>query len=185
VFFDDGAFNIDGKDHVIDNKFFGNQNWEDLGLSWQSGDFDDVNTNVDWTQVKVTGDVLQSVAFGADGEGTIDFLFDETNVSVNGTITSNGKAVTFEAKDSDNDGQNDQIVGVTEDNTEVLTIDGVLDGDYNVSILAPLDENNDDASVDIAAQVTATDGDGDTAFQALNININIDVNHLLANSSVE
>ena len=184
VLFDEAALNKDGQDHVEDNELDGNQNWEDFQIPGDDGDYNDGNTNVDWTEVSVSGDTVGSVAFGADGEGSLDFTFDESDILVSGSITSNGKAVTFEAKDSDNDGHNDQIVGVTEDDTEVLTIEGVLDGDYNVSVLGPIDDNQD-ASVDITAHVAATDGDGDTAYQDLSININVDVNHLLTTSSVE
>ena len=40
-------------------------------------------------------------------------------------LTSNGKDITFEARDSNADGNNDIVVGSIEDG-DVLSIDGIL-----------------------------------------------------------
>jgi T1SS-143 domain-containing protein len=184
VLFDVAELNKDGQDHLIDNQLIGNQNWEDLNIPSGDGDYNDVNTNVTWTEVSVSGQSVDSVSFGADGGKSLDFTFDDNDIFVSGVISSNGKNISFSAKDSDNDGFNDQIVGLTDDDTEVLLIEGVLDGEYNVSILREIDEYNSDASVDIFAQVSATDADGDTTYQDLSININVDINHLVATTSV-
>ncbi len=178
VLFDLAELNNDGQDHMQDNHLTGNQNWEDLQIPAGDGDYNDVNVNVDWTKVTVTGDVVESVSFGADGSDGIDFTFDSSDIISNGTVTSNGDAIIFEAKDTDSDGVNDQIVGVAGGN-DVLTIDGVLDGDYDVSILGPIDDGTPDVDVGINVHVAATDGDGDVLSSVLNININFDLNQVL------
>ena len=177
VLFDDAALNKDGQDHLVDNNLAGNQNWEDLQIPNGDGDYNDVNTNVDWTKVTVSGDVVNSVDFGNDTPGTIDFSLSE-DIVMNGILTSNGKAIEFSARDTDNDNHNDQIVGSTDDG-EVLTIDGLLEGEYAVSVLGPIDDNNGDSSVALQANVSATDGGGDVANTILNINLNIDTNQIL------
>lgn len=177
VLFDNGEFNKDGQDHVINNKLAGNQNWEDLQIPNGDGDYNDVNTNVDWTKVTVSGDVVDSVSFGDDTPGAVDFSLSD-NIVMNGSFTSNGKAIEFTARDTDNDNHNDQIVGSTEDG-EILTIDGLLDGEYSVNVLGPIDDDAGDATVDLQANVSATDGDGDESNVILNINLNIDTNQVL------
>ena len=178
VLFDLAVLNNDGQDHMQDNNLTGNQNWEDLQIPNGDGDYNDVNVNVDWTKVTVTGDVVESVSFGADGLGDIDFTFDSSDIAASGTVTSNGDAIIFEAKDTDSDGVNDQIVGVA-GGQDVLTIDGVLDGEYDVSILGPIDDGTPDVDVGINVHVAATDGDGDVLSSVLNININFDLNQVL------
>jgi len=135
--------------------------------------------SADWTGVSVTGDVVDAVSFGADGEGSIDFTFDTSDISITGVLQSNGEDISFVARDTNSDGHNDQIVGSTTDG-DVLTIDGVLDGDYEVSILGPIDDNADIANALIEAHVSAVDGDGDIANAVLTINIAVDMNQVLA-----
>ena len=178
VIFDSASFNKDSQDHVEDNNLTGNQNWEDLQIPHGDGDYNDVNINVDWTEVTITGDVVDTVSFGADGPGSIDFSIETDNIIINGPLTSNGSEISFEARDSDNDGHNDLIVGSTDDG-DVLTIEGILDGDYDLSIFGPIDDNSSDATVDIQTDVTVTDGDGDLVSSVLNISLNIDANNVL------
>jgi len=189
VLFDvDGLNNLnkDGQDHVQDNDLIGNQNWEDLQIPNGDGDYNDVNVNVDWTEVTVTGDVVDATSYGADGPGSIDFSIGDDAITIGGTLTSNGEDISFEAVDrflSDgvtegSDGVNDTIVGSAGDE-EILTIQGILDGDYDVSVLGPIDDDNGDATVDIAANVTVTDGDGDSTSAILNIHVNVDTSAVL------
>jgi len=137
-----------------------------------------VNVNVDWTGVSVTGDVVDTVSFGEDGPGSIDFTFDTSDVLTTGVLQSNGENISFEARDTDGDGYNDQIVGATT-NADILTIDGVLDGDYEVSLLGPIDDRPGDASVEIGAYVQAIDADGDITNMVLSINIDVDMDQVL------
>jgi len=178
VLFDLAELNNNGQGHMQDNDLTGNQNWEDMSIPGGDNDYNDVNVNVDWTKVTVTGEVVESVSFGADGLEGIDFTFDSSDIDANGTVTSNGDAIIFEAKDTDSDGVNDQIVGVA-GGQDVLTIDGVLDGEYDVSILGPIDDGALDVDVGINVNVAATDGDGDVLSSVLNININFDLNQVL------
>ncbi|MAV31528.1 MAG: hypothetical protein CL866_04390 [Cycloclasticus sp.] len=181
VLFDIAKLNKDGQDHVQDNALKGNQNWEDLQIPTSDGDYNDVNLNVDWTKVTVTGDVVESVSFGSDGPGIVDFDFDNTTSDVvvsGGALKSNGYDITFEAKDSDSDGFNDQIIGVA-NGAEVLTIDGILEGKYDVNVLGPIDDNSEDVNIDINTHVTAEDVDGDVSAIDLNINIHVDLNQLI------
>jgi VCBS repeat-containing protein len=179
VLFDNAALNKDNEDHVQDNGLIGNQNWEDLPIRTGDADYNDVNVNVDWTSVTASGDAINTVSFGADGAefgadgpGGIDFTLEE--VTILGDLTSNGKDVTFEARDTDSDGYNDLIVGSTEDG-DVLTIDGLLDSDdYDLHLFAPVESTNDGADdVQITANLSITDGDGDSAFATLNFNLDI------------
>ena len=149
------------------------------------GDYNDVNVNVDWTEVTVSGDVVDATSYGADGPGTIDFSFGDDDIEIVGSLTSKGVDISFEAVDrfdsegnEGTDGVNDTIVG-SAGGEEVLTITGILDGDYEVSIFGPIDDDNGDATVDIAANVTVTDGDGDSASATLNIHLNIDAASVL------
>ena len=178
ILFDLAVLNNDGQDHMQDNNLTGNQNWEDMTIPGWDVDYNDVNVNVDWTKVTVSGDVVESVSFGADGPGGIDFTFDSSDIDASGTVTSNGDAIIFEAKDTDSDGVNDQIVGVA-GGQDVLTIDGVLDGEYDINILGPIDDGAPDVDVGINVHVAATDGDGDVLSSVLNININFDLNQVL------
>jgi hypothetical protein len=186
----DSNFNQDGNglSHVQPSTFLAdvNQAWEDLpfnthptnSFSWYSdSDYDDVNMNVDWTSVTATGDVLESVDFGVDSEASIDFTLE--SVSPNGTLTSYGKDITFRAVDTDSDGFNDQIIGSTDDR-DVLTLDGILEGDYSLSVLDAIDDNQGDSTVGLVLNVSATDNDGDVGNAILNINLNIDANQLLS-----
>jgi len=171
VIFDDANLNKDGQDHVEDNYLTGNQNWEDLQIPTGDGDFNDVNVNVEWTQVAVSGDAVDSVSFGGDGPGSIDFLLGDVPL-FNG-FTSNGHAVTFEARDSNNDGHNDQLVGQADGN-DVLTIGTVLDaGKFDIDLFGPLETGGEDTNVTIDAKVQVTDSDGDTALANLQFNINV------------
>ncbi|MDF1830689.1 DUF4114 domain-containing protein, partial [Cycloclasticus pugetii] len=181
VLFDLAELNKDGQDHMVDNGLIGNQNWEDLQIPNGDGDYNDVNINVDWSKVTVTGDVIDSVTFGADGPGAIDFTFDAGDIVSSGALTSNGNSITFVAKDSDSDGLNDQVLG-TAQGVDVLTIDGILDGDYDINILGPIDDGADDVDVGIDVHVTASDGDGDMVASVLNVNINFDLNQVLSES---
>jgi hypothetical protein len=171
VLFDNADLNNDSEDHVQDNALIGNQNWEDLPIASGDGDYNDVNVNVEWTAVTVTGDSIDTASFGADGPVSIDFTLDDINIS--GDLTSNGKEVTFEARDTDNDGYNDLLVGSTEDG-DVLSIEGILDSDAELHLFAPVEsthEGTDD--VQITANLSITDGDGDSAFATLNFNLDI------------
>lgn len=171
VLFDNAGLNKDNEDHVQDNALIGNQNWEDLPIINGDRDYNDVNVNVEWTAVTVTGDSLNTASFGADGPGSLDFTLG--NVTILGDLTSNGKDVTFEARDTDNDGHNDQIIGSTVDG-DVLSIEGILDSDSEVHIFAPVDSNNvGTGDVQITANLSITDGDGDNAFATLNFNLDI------------
>ncbi len=177
VLFDNADLNVDGQDHVTDNWLTGNQNWEDLQIPNGDGDYNDVNLNVDWTKVTVSGDTIESISYGSDGPGAIDFTLSE-DVILTGSLTSNGKTIAFSARDTDNDQHNDQIVGST-DEGEVLTIDGLLDGDYSLNVLGPIDDGNGDASVALQANVSVSDDDGSVVNQSLSINLNIDANQIL------
>lgn len=177
--FDNANLNSDNQDHVQDNALTGNQNWEDLPIRTGDGDYNDVNVNVVWTSVNATGDSIDSMSFGADGPklgadgpGGIDFTLEEVNIM--GTLTSNGKEVTFEARDTNNDGQNDLVVGKTEDG-DVLTIDGILEpGQFELELFAPLDSsNNGNNDVEITTNLSLTDSDGDSIFATLNFNLDI------------
>jgi hypothetical protein len=184
VLFDLAELNKDGQNHMEDNVLLGNQNWEDLQIPYGDGDYNDVNTNVDWTKVTVTGDVVESVSFGADGPGAgeaLNFTFDVTDIESTGVVKSNGNDIVFKPKDTDDDGVNDQIVGLA-DGDEVLRIDGILEGDYQISILGPIDDGADDVDVGIDVHVTASDGDGDMVASVLNVNINFDLNQVLSES---
>jgi len=89
------------------------------------------------------------------------------------TLTSNGNETFFIAKDTNDDGHNDQIVGQTGDETVVLTIDGVLDSSgYDVSVLGAIDDTVN-SDLDIAIDLAVTDSDGDMTMAMLNINIDI------------
>jgi len=178
VLFDAATLNKDGQDHLQDNSLIGNQNWEDLQIPNGDGDFNDVNTNVDWTKVTVSGDVVDSVSLGTGGLASIDFSFDSSDISISGILKSNGEDISFQARDTDSDGFNDQIVGSTSAG-DVLTIDGVLDGEYDVNVLAPIDDGTGDASVGIGALVQATDAVGGVGSALLAININVDMNQVL------
>lgn len=113
---------------------------------------------------------------GADNAGSsIDFTLEE--VTILGDLTSNGLAVTFEARDTDADGDNDQIIGSTADG-DVLSIEGILDSNAEVHLFAPVESSNvgtDD--VQITASLSISDGDGDTA--ATTLNFNLDINQVL------
>lgn len=179
VLFDVAALNADGQDHVTDNALTGNQNWEDLQIPNGDGDYNDVNINVDWTAVTATGDSIDTASFGADGPklgadgpGGIDFTLEE--VTILGDLTSNGKAVTFEARDTDSDGQNDAVFGSTEDG-DVLSIEGILEpGEFDIELFAPIDSANDGSDdVQLTANLSVTDNDGDSVFATLNFNLDI------------
>ena len=178
VIFDRAELNKDGQDHVQDNALIGNQNWEDLQIPTGDSDYNDVNTNVEWTAVTATGDSIDTLSFGADGPfgadgaGSIDFTLDDINIM--GGLTSNGKDITFEARDSDADGNNDIVVGSTEDG-DVLSIDGILEpGEFELELFAPIESsNNGSDDVDITANLNITDSDGDSAFATLNFNLDI------------
>jgi hypothetical protein len=139
----------------------------------------------DHTEISVLAETIgqESISLGADNAGSINFTFSESDIFASGDITSNGKLVTFEVKDSNNDGFNDQIIGVTDDDTEVLSIDGILGGDFNLNILEAID-NHQDANVEITAHFSVEDGDGDTDYQDLTININVEVNDLIATAAI-
>ena len=178
VIFDRAELNKDGQDHMQDNNLTGSQNWEDLQIPTGDGDYNDVNIDVVWTAVSATGDAVDVVSYGADGAGSIDFSFDSTDVTLTGdTLTSNGNEIFFMAKDTNDDGHNDQIVGQTGDETVVLTIDGVLDSSgYEVSVLGAIDDTvNSDLDIEIDLAVTDSDGDMTMAM----LNINIDINTLI------
>lgn len=180
VLFDNASLNRDGEDHVQDNSLTGNQNWEDLPIRSGDGDYNDVNVNVEWAAVTVSGNSIDSSTFdnngnpkfGADGAGSLNFTLD--NVTILGNLTSNGKDITFEAKDTDDDGYNDQIIGSTVDG-QILSIDGVLDQNgYEISLFAPIKStNNSSDDVKITANVEIKDGDGDIALATLNFNLDI------------
>jgi len=174
VIFDRAELNKDGQDHMQDNDLTGSQNWEDLPIKGGDEDFNDVNIDVVWTEVSATGDAVDVVSYGADGAGSIDFSFDSTDVTLTGdALTSNGNEIFFIAKDTNDDGHNDQIVGQTEDETVVLTIDGVLDSSgYEVSVLGAIDDTVN-SDLDIAIDLAVTDSDGDMTMAMLNINIDI------------
>lgn len=176
VLFDIASLNKDGQDHMDDTNLIGNQNWEDLQIPNGDGDYNDVNINVNWSKVTVTGDAVESVSFGADGGGSssIDFTFDPFDIAA----TSNGAVIRLEAKDTDGDGLNDQIVGLA-GGIEILTIDGILEGAYDVNVLGAIDDGVADVDQSITVHVAATDGDGDVTLADLNININIDLNQVL------
>jgi len=180
VMFDGAVLNQDGQDHMQDNDLVGNQNWEDLPIPDGDGDYNDVNVNVEWTGVTVTGDVVEEVSFGADGEGSIDFTLD-ADINIEGVLESNEHDIMFKAVDSTLDGHNDQIIGYTAEDGDVLIIDHVLEGGYEVSILGPIDdvEGETHADVDITAHVAVTDGDGDMAYADIHIDIHIDMHQLL------
>ena len=184
VLFDVAALNKDGQDHMQDNELVGNQNWEDLQIPNGDGDYNDVNVNVEWTGVTVTGKVVEEVSYGADGEGSIDFSLDNEDdvIIVGADLESNGHDIMFKAVDSTGDGHNDQIIGYTADDGDVLIIDHVLEGAYEVSILGPIDdvEGETHTDVDITAHVAVTDGDGDMAYADLAIHIDIDMHQVLA-----
>ena len=167
-----------------DNELVGNQNWEDLQIPNGDGDYNDVNVNVEWTGVTVTGKVVEEVSYGADGEGSIDFSLDNEDdvIIVGADLESNGHDIMFKAVDSTGDGHNDQIIGYTADDGDVLIIDHVLEGAYEVSILGPIDdvEGETHTDVDITAHVAVTDGDGDMAYADLAIHIDIDMHQVLA-----
>ncbi len=194
LIFDDTSLNVDssfdkygnGIDHIRNTLGTnGNQNWEDLPFNtsnsnfarFSDNDFNDVNMNVDWTSVTATGDVLDSVDLGGDTLASIDFTLE--SISKSGLLTSYGKEITFAAKDTDGDGFNDQIIGSTDDR-DVLTLDGILDGDYSLSVLDAIDDNQGDSEVDLVINVSATDTDGDVGTAVLNVNLNIDANQLLS-----
>ena len=182
VLFDVSALNSDGKDHMQGDELVGDQNWEDLQIPGDDGDYNDLYVNVEWTGVTVSGDVVEEVSFGADGEGSIDFSLDEGDINIEGVLESNGHEVMFKAVDSTDDGHNDQIIGYTAEDGDVLIIDHVLEGAYEVSILGPIDdvEGETHADVDITAHVAVTDGDGDMAYADLAIHIDIDMHQVLA-----
>lgn len=185
VLFDNANLNKDGQDHVQDNALIGNQNWEDLQIPNGDGDFNDVNVNVVWSNVKAIGDSIESLSFGEDGPGSINFSLEE--VTIMGTLTSNGKAVTFEARDSDSDGQNDLIVGKTEDG-DVLSIEGILEpAEFDLELFAPLDSsNNGNNDVEITTNLSITDSDGDSVFTTLNFNLDINqITETTASTTVE
>ena len=178
VLFDNANLNKDNENHVEDNALIGNQNWEDLPILTGDADYNDVNINVEWTAVTGTSDGIDALSFGADGPfgadgaGSIDFTLDD--ITILGSLTSNGKDITFEARDSDNDGNNDIVVGSTEDG-DVLSIDGILEpGEFELELFAPIESSNsgyDD--VEITANLNITDNDGDSAFATLNFNLDI------------
>ncbi|MBV1952549.1 MAG: retention module-containing protein [Cycloclasticus sp.] len=174
VIFDRAELNKDGQDHMQDNDLTGSQNWEDLQIPRGDGDYNDVNIDVVWTEVSATGDAVDVVSYGADGAGSIDFSFDSTDVTLTGdALTSNGNEIFFIARDTNDDGHNDQIVGQTGDETVVLTIDGVLDSSgYEVSVLGAIDDTVN-SDLDIAIDLAVTDSDGDMTMAMLNINIDI------------
>lgn len=172
VFFDNANLNTDNEDHVQDNALTGNQNWEDLPIVSGDSDYNDVNVSIEWTALTTTGDSISTASFGADGPGSIDFTLDE--IIISGGLTSNGKEVIFEAKDTDNDGHNDLILGSTEDGN-VLSIDGILDSEeVEIELFAPIEStNNGSDDVEITANVNITDGDGDSVLATLNFNLDI------------
>jgi hypothetical protein len=175
VFLDNANLNKDNEDHVQDNALTGNQNWEDLPIVSGDSDYNDVNVNVEWTAVTTTGDSVSTTSFGADsadGPDSIDFTLDE--IIISGDLTSNGKEVIFEAKDTDNDGHNDLILGSTEDG-HVLSIDGILDSEeVEIELFAPIEStNNGSDDVEITANVNITDSDGDSVLATLNFNLDI------------
>jgi hypothetical protein len=194
LIFDDTSLNVDsnfdkygnGIDHIRNTVGTdGNQNWEDLPFAtsnnnfarYSDNDFNDVNINVDWTSVTASGDALDSVDLSGDTLASIDFTLE--SISKSGLLTSYGKEITFTAKDTDGDGFNDQIIGSTDDR-DVLTLDGILDGDYSLSVLDAIDDNQGDSEVDLVINVSATDTDGDVGTAVLNVNLNIDANQLLS-----
>jgi len=175
VLFDAAELNKDGQDHVDDNYLIGNQNWEDLQIPNGDGDFNDVNVNVDWTQVQVTGDVAD-ISFGADGPGSVEYS-DISITSNNNLLTSDGQAIVFSATDTDSDGFK-EIVGKVGTET-VLTIDGLFEGSDSIDIQFS-EENKIDQQegqepliVDISTTATVTDSDFDSVSAQLNFNLNI------------
>jgi len=171
VFFDNAAYNKGGIDRVVDNEEPGNMNWEDLGL-FADNDFNDVNIDVVWSVKSVVG--TSTINFGADGAGSVNFssnvsVFDGDDNAV-ASLFSNGKAVVFEAKDTNNDGNID-LIGSTEDG-EVLTLQSVFDTqEYIFNLLAPIDNPID--KLVLKTQATAVDGDGDTA--PVNVEVSLDL----------
>jgi len=89
-------------------------------------------------------------------------------------LTSNGKDITFEARDSNADGNNDIVVGSIEDG-DVLSLDGILEpGEFELELFAPIESsNNGSDDVEITANLNITDSDGDSAFATLNFNLDI------------
>lgn len=177
VYFDDVKFNnSDSKSHVDDNKYDGNQNWEDLPILTGDGDYNDVNTNVTWTKVTVSGDALGDISYGTASAGTINFSLVDS--SITGGLTFDGSAVSLKAVDTDSDGFNDQIVGEVA-GTTVLTIDGILDSnEYDVKLFG----DNPDGNLAFDAQVQVSDNEGDVTTTTLSFNINT-IDSLLATPS--
>lgn len=168
VYFDNDQFNnSDNQSHVADTTLIGNQNWEDLPINGWDADFNDVNTNVTWTKIIVSGNALGDISYGEDSAGTINFSLVDS--SITGGLTFDGSAVSLQAVDTDSDGFNDQIIGQNASGTTVLTIDGILDSnDYDVKLFG----DHPDGSLAFDAQVQVSDNEGDVTTTTLSFNIN-------------
>ncbi len=142
VLFDESFLNNDQQAHVEDNELTGNQNWEDLQIPEDDGDFNDVNINVQWSNVAILdeselpvdgGDGVYSATinvsaafgttasgdYGTDGAGSITY-----DVSFTGSNTGSG---LFILDNTQTDGKGEEILLVDNgDGTVSGTINGLF-----------------------------------------------------------
>ncbi len=199
VLFDVAALNIDLYDHVVDNAYPGNLNWEDISGGGDH-DFNDINIGVVWSSnlpvlttqdaetigpatdtasASFSGVFSVAAAPGADGGSpTAAYSLNVTNADSG--LTSDGDAIVLSKDGND-------VVG-TADGNEVFRISVDANGTVTLTQYAELDHvgegadgnafNNSanmiglaDGKISLTATATIIDGDGDQASDSQTLDI--------------
>ena len=199
VLFDVAALNIDHYDHVVDNAYPGNLNWEDIAGGGDH-DFNDINIGVVWSSnlpvlttqdaetigpatdtasASFSGIFSVAAAPGADG-GTPTTAYSLNVTNADSGLTSDGDAIVLSKVGND-------VVG-TADGNEVFRISVDANGTVTLTQYAELDHvgegadgnafNNSanmlglaDGKISLTATATIIDGDGDQASDSQSLDI--------------
>lgn len=180
AYFSNSDLNPDGSTHVVDNRYPGNQNWEDLRNPKGDGDYNDVNL-----RVRVTGADPVDGCGVAVGQMTFDTGTDVVghsfSVEAPTGVTSATETVTTTTTTSA-DGRFITIEAETTGGDDVYTfVFDTTNGKYEFTQYRQLDHDQDgstpadhDDLLALGFTVTLTDGDGDTASAVATINIDDD-----------
>lgn len=183
IYFDNAALNVDGLSHVDDNAGPGNQNWEDLNFKYSTdSDFEDVNVQVTWSgglmvdesNLDLNAEMDFSGSFtvkpGADGLQSVVYGLSVVNGSDSGLVdTASGEPVLLRMNGNVVEGYVDDGVVFT------LSVDanGKVTLDQVRAVMHATANPNDFVTLASANLVkltaTATDKDGDTAYDTINI----------------
>ncbi|WP_417431651.1 DUF5801 repeats-in-toxin domain-containing protein [Kiloniella sp.] len=180
AYFSNSGLNPDGSTHVVDNRYPGNQNWEDLRNPKGDGDYNDVNL-----RVRITGADPVDGCGVAVGQMTFDIGTDVVGhsfgVEAPTGVTSATETVTTTTTTSA-DGRFITIEAETTGGDDVYTfVFDTTNGKYEFTQYRQLDHDQDgstpadhDDLLALGFTVTLTDGDGDTASAVATINIDDD-----------